>query len=315
MGCATDSLKRAHSCVTLTGKQKPFRLGTGMLHSFPDLAKEESAYLVVSVLSKTWPSVDFSIAMDRASLTVSWTDGPWEEDVYKLISTYVSRPNISEWANALILALPDGSIKTVLPVIDLVITDRSISPRFAQEITTALAEYGCELDISVVLNVLQGNDKTHPQALKILAESNRIAAPLPHQIGERSYINITPEDAAVIQLCKLLDQWRQNPHSFTYEEFETVQEALRNIELRAVISSMLFEEKPVPGEIANLIEIVVNDCLYAQDHTTAELGLRLLNSAFPSVNISQQELNNTTNPENTMLNEMGYFLRKILTEV
>ena len=75
---------------------------------------------------------------------------------------------------------------------------------------------------------------------------------------------------------------------------------------------MLFDEKPVPGEIADLIEIVVNDCLYSQDHITAEFGLHLLNSAFPGANTFQQELNNATSAENTTLNEMGQFLRQIL---
>ena len=268
------------------------------------LTEAATAKIIRSALSAVWPNVHFTATTADTSLKISWTDGPWPEDVRTVADAYIASPDATPWDNTVILSSPNGEFTAVYPGLDHLETCRTVSPSTADAVTAHLGNSGVQVspDFSS-----ESGDKVSFAALAALEE---YSTPIPPGAIAEEVVTTSSEDERIMRLCDLLNQWCSNPAGFSEDDFGFIGEVLCDPDGKAVVVSALSDEAPVPGQITDLVEEVVNVAFRNGDYDTYEHGRYALTLVFPDLETTQPSLfEPTVAPHRRMLAEMGQLLR------
>lgn len=274
------------------------------------LTEEDTAQLIYAALSTTWPETSFATSFSGTSMHIHWVDGPWEDDVYAIASHYIAPNADSDWANTIILAAPTGSIYCAHPGLDELELDRMVSESTVEAVVYALVARGVPHEQASAPHLLDCASDPHAPTLDALAELNEHSAPLPPGIVCDEPDGVDEVDAHVTELCNLLDTWCNARREFPVDGLQQLAHALPDPECQAVLISALSDEAPLPGDVTELVEEVVNQSFLERDYRTAEYGRFVLTSVFPDLESAQPGLFETVSPRVELLKELGQLLRE-----
>lgn len=277
--------------------------------SISSLSAVESVNLALDALTSYWPSTYFRAEVSDSAVTFHWQDGPHPTSVRRVVTRYQHDPELSDWRNAVILGHPEGGTEVVVPTLPVPVLNRVPSAKTVMTVTSTLREEGMDVDGTLVAHLLRDHRAGHPAARAAREIMRELSLPLPPTGASGDMLSQDDDDLIVWELCDAVANWDADPARFG--QWEVIFDALVDPELRAVLVSLMVEQKPQPGTVGVLLGAVSIQAGHRGRVDSARQAERLL-SLFSGGNgqwQQQQLFPVPASPELAAENEIGVLLR------